>query len=108
MTPTSSYALLDEDDVFGGDGGDDAFICLETLEPLAGLAVKTDYKCNRTFVSGVANTCRQCRNAKGATSLPCVPRVYGPPTVLDSFNLRSGSSFTFQSSFFKGFVSLHF
>ena len=65
MTPAPSHALLDDDDIFadddifgddgdddifGGDSGDDA---LETLEPLAGLAVLEEYKCNDQFVSGV-------------------------------------------------------
>ena len=67
MTPAPSHALLDDDDIFGSDdhifggddddddlfGGDGGFICLETLEPLAGLAVLEDYKCNGKFVSGV-------------------------------------------------------
>ena len=72
MTPAPSYALLDDDDIFdyifGDDGGDDDIFggdddddifggdsggdALETLEPLAGLAVLEEYKCNGKFVSG--------------------------------------------------------
>ena len=106
MTPTSSYVLLDEDDLFGGNGGDDAFICLETLEPLAGLSVQTDYKCNGKFVLGVIHV--------GSATTRTVQQVYsvspgqGAPNSAGLIQIRSGSSFTFQSSFFKGFVLLHF
>ena len=53
----------------------------------------------------------QCRRqvgggGRGATggSLPRAPSVRGPP---NSMEIRSGSSFTSQSSFFKRFVSLY-
>ena len=107
MTPTFSYVLLDEDDLFGGNGGDDAFICLgETLEPLAGLVVQTDYKCNGKFVSGVIHV--GSATTRTVQQVYSVPPGQGAPNSAGLIQIRSGSSFTFQSSFFKGFVLLHF
>ena len=41
-------------------------------------------------------------------SLPRTPNVRGPPNSTGLVQISSGSSITFQSSFFKGFVSLNF
>ena len=41
------------------------------------------------------------------TVCPGPPVCGGPQTVLDSFKIRSGSSFTVQSSFFKEFILLY-
>ena len=41
-------------------------------------------------------------------SLPQVPSVKGPPNSAGLVQIRSGMSVTFQSSFFKGLVSLCF
>ena len=47
----------------------------------------------------------------GATGAVCpgqAPSVRGPPNSAGLIQIRSGSSVTFQSSFFKGFVLLFF
>ena len=41
-------------------------------------------------------------------SLLRAPNVRGPPNSTGFVQINSGSSITFQSSFFKGFVSLYF
>ena len=41
-------------------------------------------------------------------SLPKAPSIRGPPNVAGLVQIISGLSVTFQSSFFKGFVSLYF
>ena len=51
----------------------------------------------------------QCHRQGGnRDSLSWAPSVRGPPNSARQVQIRSGLSVTFQSSFFKGFVSLYF